>query len=122
MLIINNLLSLIRASYKYHFKIQSKQMPPKKGAAAAKPGEEEDVSCDSFMKNYRKNCTTLETPQSNSIKQMYEEYVEEGNPISRIHTWETLGWQGTKAIMDALLLVEYKHCTSIRLWKGKCQD
>ena len=94
-------------------------MPPKK-AAAVKNNEEEDVSCESFYKLYRKNCTTLEIQLNAAIKQMYEEYVEEGTPISRFHCWEHLGWQGTKAIVDALLQVEYKHCTSIRFWKGKC--
>ena len=94
-------------------------MPPKK-AAAVKANEEEDVSCDNFYKFYRKNCTILEIPISNAIKQMFEAYVEEGTVISRIHSWEVLGWQGTKAIIDAMLQVEYKHCASIRLWKGKC--
>ena len=32
-------------------------MPPKKGSsAAAGGGDEDDVTCDQFMKFYRKNC------------------------------------------------------------------
>ena len=33
-------------------------MGPKKPAKAAADGEPEDVSCDNFMKIYRKNCAT----------------------------------------------------------------
>ena len=27
-----------------------------------------------------------------------------------------------KAILDAMTQANFKHCTSIRLWRGKCQD
>lgn len=40
----------------------------------------------------------------------------------KIHLWDELGWQGTKAIVDAMITSNYKHCVSIRLWRGKCQD
>lgn len=33
-----------------------------------------------------------------------------------------MGWQGIKAIMDALRAVKYKHGRSIRMWKTGCQD
>ena len=36
--------------------------------------------------------------------------------------WEELGWQGTKAIVEAMTQANYKHCTSIRFWRTKCQD
>lgn len=53
---------------------------------------------------------------------MYEEYVEEGKFISKIHVWNEIGWQGTKAIIEAMMTANYKHCESIRLWKGRCFD
>ena len=58
-------------------------MPPKKTASAAN-GDEEDVSCDQFYKFYRKNCQTLEIPVSPRIREMFEQYVEEGNPITKV--------------------------------------
>jgi len=58
-------------------------MPPKKAAAAAN-GDDEDVSCDQFYKFYRKNCTTMEIPVNPRIKEMYEEYVEEGKQITKV--------------------------------------
>ena len=85
-------------------------MPPKKSAAAA-GGDEEDHSCDNFYKFYRKNCQVLEIPIAPILKQMYEEYVEEGKFITKvsyninipqglndwifcfkIHLWDELGW------------------------------
>ena len=101
--------------------IEQKKMGPKKSAAAAQ-GDEEDVSCDKFYKEYRKNCVLLECPVNPRMKEMYEEYVEEGKQISKIHLWTELGWQGTKAIIEAMITANYKHCESIRLWKGRCFD
>jgi len=112
-------------------------MGPKK-----KAGEEgEDLSTEQFMKVYKKNCQALECPVSKIIKERYEsDYMEEGNPITKVsifpftprlhliliivqfHVWEQLGWQGVKAIMDALRTVKYQHARSIRLWKTGCQD
>jgi hypothetical protein len=57
------------------------------------------------------------------IKEKYEsEYLEEGNPLIKFHIWESLGWQGVRAIMDALKTVKYQHCRSIRFWKVACED
>ena len=33
-----------------------------------------------------------------------------------------LGWQGVRALMDALRAVNYQHAKSIRLWKSGCED
>jgi len=55
-------------------------MPPKKKAE-----EGEDLSIEQFMKNYKKNCSTLEIPVSKLIKEKYEtEYLEEGNPLTKV--------------------------------------
>lgn len=59
-------------------------MPPKKAAAAAANGDEEDVSCDQFWKWYRKNCTALEIKPNEQVKQKYELYVEEGKQIDQV--------------------------------------
>ncbi len=58
-------------------------MPPKKGAAAA-TADEDDVSCDLFYKYYRKNCQMLEIPLAPLMKQMYEDYVENGVLITKV--------------------------------------
>ena len=36
--------------------------------------------------------------------------------------WEEVGWQGVTALMQAGENIKYKHCTSIRLWRTKCED
>ena len=36
--------------------------------------------------------------------------------------WDELGWQGTKAIIDAMVQANYQHTTSLRFWKSKVQD
>jgi len=33
-----------------------------------------------------------------------------------------LGWQGVKAMIDAMTQADYQHCKSIRLWRAKAQD
>ena len=40
----------------------------------------------------------------------------------QFNIWEPLGWQGTRALMDALRTVNYQHTKSIRLWKTSCED
>jgi hypothetical protein len=39
-----------------------------------------------------------------------------------VHIPTELGWQGTRAIFETMIHIKYKHCSSIRLWKGKCED
>lgn len=59
----------------------------KKGGGGKKKGgadEEEDVSVDNFMKAYRKKCNELSCDVSKIIKEKYEEYVEEGDPITKV--------------------------------------
>lgn len=36
--------------------------------------------------------------------------------------WDEIGWQGIRALMEAALQAKYKHCSSIRLWRTKCED
>lgn len=36
------------------------------------------------------------------IKELYLLYEEEQEKITKLHLWDELGWQGTRAIMDAL--------------------
>ena len=44
------------------------------------------------------------------------------NFFVQLHIWDELGWQGVRAIIEPCVNLNYKHCFSIRLWKGKCQD
>lgn len=53
---------------------------------------------------------------------MFAEAEDEDEDITKIHLWEELGWQGIKALMDALIQIDYKHCFSLRLWKTYCED
>ena len=40
----------------------------------------------------------------------------------KFNIWEPLGWQGTRALMDALRSVNYQHTKTIRLWKTNSED
>lgn len=56
-------------------------MGPKKKSAE----EGEDLSIEQFMKQYKKNCTTLDVQISKIVKEKYEtEYLEEGNPLVKV--------------------------------------
>ena len=48
--------------------------------------------------------------------------MEDGSPILKFNIWESLGWQGTRALMDALRTVNYAHTRVIRLWKTESED
>ena len=56
------------------------------------------------------------------MKGYFEAYEEDQEDIKKIHIWEELGWQGVKALMDALIQIKYKHTFSLRFWKTYCED
>ena len=59
----------------------------KKGAAkkkAGKDGEEEDLSVENFMRFYRKKCSELSCDVSKIIREKFEEFLEEGEPIAKV--------------------------------------
>ena len=91
-----------------------------KGKGSAPP--EEDDSIDKFWKFYKRKTNEFEVPVCPIIKEKYELFTEEQEIPIKFHIWTELGWAGTRAIMDALREVKYKHCTSIRLWKVFCED
>ena len=95
-------------------------MGPKKN----KPGEDgEDMSTEQFYKQYVKNCKALEIPVSKIVKDKYDnEYMDDRSPMVKFNIWEPLGWQGTRALMDALRSVSYQHTKCIRLWKTDSED
>lgn len=105
-------------------------MGPKKKAAE----EGEDVSCEHFFKLYQKLCRSVEPPLPicKQVKEKYDkEYVEDGNNLKRFNIFESLGYQGVRALMDAMRLLPqyykdeneaYKHTISIRLWKTDSED
>ena len=74
------------------------------------------------MKKYKKCCNELETPVCKQMKEYFVKYEEDQEFITKIHLWEEMGWQGVKALMDALMFVDYKHTFSLRLWKTYCED
>jgi len=79
----------------------------KKHAGKGKKKEdEEDVSVDNFFKAYRKKVAELQCESSKMLKEKYEEYQEEGDPITKFHFWEELGWAGIKAVMESLRQVK----------------
>ena len=56
----------------------------KKAGGGGKDGEEEDVSVDNFVKAYRKKCAELGCEVSKIIKEKYDLYQEEGEPIDKV--------------------------------------
>lgn len=40
----------------------------------------------------------------------------------QFHLWDEIGWQGIRSLMEAAMQAKYKHCSSIRLWRTKCED
>jgi hypothetical protein len=66
------------------------------------------------------------------VKEKYDkEYGEEGNNLKRFNIYESLGYQGIRALMDAMRLLPqhykdetqaYQHTISIRLWKTDGED
>ena len=67
-----------------------------------KKEDEEDLSVEHFFKAYRKKVAELQCESSKILKEKYEEFQEEGEPIQKFHIWEELGWAGIRAMMDAL--------------------
>lgn len=57
----------------------------KKGGGKKKKGDEdEDWSVDYFMRAYKKKCTELGCEVSKIMKNKYDEYLEEGEFISKV--------------------------------------
>lgn len=59
----------------------------KKGGGGKKKGEgdEEDVSVDNFMRLYRKKCGELGCEVSKILKEKYELYQDEAEPITKVY-------------------------------------
>jgi len=77
------------------------KMGPKKKAA----DDAEDASCEHFFKLYQKLCKANDPPLqlSKIVKEKYDkEYLEDGNNLKRFNIYESLGWQGVRALMDAM--------------------
>ena len=56
----------------------------KKGGSAPAE-EEEDLSVQKFIFNYKKNCDKFGIEKNKTILRMYdEEFVEEGNPLRKV--------------------------------------
>lgn len=53
---------------------------------------------------------------------MWSMYQEEEADFQKFHLYDHLGWQGVRAIFDALKQVKYGHCKTVRLWKTACED
>lgn len=56
----------------------------KGGGGKKKDGDEEDVSVDNFIKFYKKKCSELQCDVSKTIKEKYDEYQDEGEPITKV--------------------------------------
>ena len=54
------------------------------GGKKGKDGDEEDVTVDNFIKFYRRKCTELGCDFSKIIRDKYDEYQEEGDPITKV--------------------------------------
>ena len=73
-----------------------------KGKGKGKKDDEEDLSVEHFWRAYRKKIVELQCDSSKIMKEKYDEFQEEGEPITKFHIWEELGWSGIRAMMDAL--------------------
>lgn len=56
----------------------------KGGGGKKKEGDEEDLSVDNFMKFYKKKCVELGCDVSKILKEKYDEFQEEGEPITKV--------------------------------------
>ena len=56
----------------------------KKAGGGGKEGDEEDLSVDNFMKAYRKKCAELGCDVSKIIKEKYDLFQEEGEPLDKV--------------------------------------
>jgi hypothetical protein len=56
----------------------------KKKGGGKKDGDEEDLSVENFMRFYRKKCTELQCDVSKIIREKYDEFLEEGEPIAKV--------------------------------------
>ena len=56
----------------------------KKAGGGGKEGDEEDLSVDNFMKAYRKKCAELGCEVSKIIKEKYDLFQEEGEPLDKV--------------------------------------
>ena len=81
-----------------------------KGKGKGAAPDEDDVSMDNFFKFYKRKCTELEVAQSPIIKDKQELWQDEQEIPTKFHIWTELGWPGTRALMDALVMAKYQHC------------
>lgn len=58
----------------------------KKAGGGGKEGDEEDLSVDNFMKAYRKKCAELGCDVSKIIKEKYDLFQEEGEPLDKVRS------------------------------------
>jgi hypothetical protein len=78
----------------------------KGGKGKGKKEDEEDLSVEHFWRAYKKKVVELQCDSSKIIKEKYDEFQEEGEPITKFHIWEELGWHGIRALMDAMRQVK----------------
>ena len=56
----------------------------KAGGGGKKEGDEEDLSVENFMKAYRKKCAELGCEVSKILKEKYDAFADEGEPIDKV--------------------------------------
>lgn len=71
-----------------------------------KKDDEEDLSVEHFWRAYKKKVLELQCESSKILKGKYDEYLEEGDPLTKFHLWEELGWAGIRAVFDSLKQVK----------------
>lgn len=72
-----------------------------------------------FLKAYRRNVQVLGIEYSKRIKLLSEAFDAEQELMNNIHLWDPIGWQGCRALIDALITAKYPHLCSLRLWKAQ---
>ena len=68
------------------------------------------MTCEKFFAKYKKECTALGfKPWPQIVEKFNNEYLDGGNNITKFNLWDEMGWQGVKALMDALRIANYQH-------------
>ena len=62
----------------------------KKAGGGGKEGDEEDLSVDNFMKAYRKKCAELGCEVSKIVREKYDVFQEEGEPLDKVISFKLI--------------------------------
>lgn len=96
-------------------------MGPKK--QQNKNGEEEDLSTQELLSNYKKLCRLSQIPINKPFEKLINSKLEEGSDLNELLLQDRIKEEGAIEICNALKACNknegYKHLQSIRIWEGE---